>query len=293
MDPRVFLLICLAAASRHQSSVLEVEANDPQDHAYNETDFQRLRDAVNSGDSDRMSRIARAEMWPSFLKAHPEEAWHLFEKLAKAEIGVVRQQAAYSPAWPMLFETRNAEAWHLFEQLATTDDMIVRMAAFDSPAWPMLLETHKAEAAWLFEKLATDENGSVRRAAMSSAWPDLVRSNWWESWRVFVKLMSNQSLGLLHHASLAELAESPAWKAFGNVPLTAVTEHLDSCTPTDLQEMAISLQKVADNGFTPNIKDLPLFKAPDCKGPPTRLGWARWPRCRFLRAMPLSDLLSW
>ena len=131
----------------------------------------------------------------------------------------------------------------------------IREAAAESPAWPMLLETHTAEAARLFEKLATDENGNVRIfAAMSSAWPDLVRSNWWESWRVFAKLMSDQGLGHLP-------AGSTSWEAFGTIPPTAVTEHLDSCTPTDLQEMAISLQKVADNGFTPNIKDLSLFKA--------------------------------
>ena len=223
MDPRVFLLICLAAASRHQpSSALEVDPSDPQDHSYNETDFQRLRDDVKSGDSYRMYLIARAPMWPSFVKTHPEEGLDLFKKLAKDEDWEVRKAAACM-----------------------------------SPAWRMLLETHNAEAARLFEKLATDKNGSVRlAAAMSSVWRDLVRSNWWESWRVFVKLILDQFLGL-------GTSSKPfhAWKAFGTIPPTAVTEHLDSCTPTNLQEMAMSLQKVADNGFTPNIKDLPLFKA--------------------------------
>ena len=333
MDPRVFLLICLAAAFRPQPSVslgVEVELPTGPKHVFNETDFQRLRDDVNSGDSDRMEDIALAEAWPSFLKAHPEEGWRLFKKLATDERWKVKCQAARSPAWPMLLETHNAEAWHLFEQLATTDDMIVRMAAFESPAWPMLLETHKAEAArlfqklattdhdeevwagatkspawpmlletdnaeawqlfqklaqdkesalvreavatspaWpmllethnaeaarLFEKLATDENEYVRKAAaMSSAWPDLVRSNWWESWRVLTKLMSDQEL---RHE--VYLPDSTAWVAFRAVPRAAVEEHLDSFTPTNLQEMAMSAQKVADNGFTPNVKDLPVVK---------------------------------
>ena len=293
MDPRAFLLICLATASRHQPSAsLEVEAEvttGPKPHVFNETDFQRLRDAVNSGDDSdrigRMSRIAKAPMWPSFLKAHPEEgldlfkklaedkdvwgivrrgatespawptllqthnaeAWQLFQKLAKDEVADVRkaavgspewpmllqthnaeawrlfqklandewvnvrEAAVVSPAWPMLLETHNAEAWQLFEKLATTDPDEVGLAATKSPAWPMLLETHHAEARRLFEKLATDDKDSVRKdAAMSSAWPDLVKSNLWESWQVLAELMSNREF--VHHAGLAELAESPAWK---------------------------------------------------------------------------------
>ena len=300
MDLRVFLLICLAAAFRPQpSSVLEVDPNDPQDHAFNETDFQRLRDDVNSGQWVRMYFIARAEAWPSFVKAHPEEGLDLFEKLAKYEAKdehdddvSVRKAAAISPAWPMLLKTHNAEAWQLFQKLAKDKDRYVRVSAATSPAWPMLLETHNAEAwqlfenltkerdvrfrkgaamspawpmllqthnaeAWqLFEKLARDEDCSVRKdAAMSPAWPDLVRSNVWEAWRVFAKLMSDHELRHEVH-----LPDSTAWAAFRAVPHAAVEEHLDSFTPTNLQEMAMSAQKVADNGFTPNVKDLPVVK---------------------------------
>jgi len=345
--------------------VLEVEANDPQDHAFNETDFQELRDAVNSGDWIRMEDIAHAQMWPSFLKAHPEEGWRLFqklfttavslnvqmaaaespawpmlletynaeawqlfeklatyhlwllrkhvpmspawpmllqthnaearqlfEKLATDESCGVRQGAPISPAWPMFLETHNAEAWQLFEKLVKDDCEVVGKAATQSPAWPMLLETHNAEAwqlfeklvkdkhenvrkaaamspaspmllethnaeAWqFFEKLATDEDCSVRKdAAMSPAWPDFVRSNVWEAWRVFAKLMSDQEL---RHE--VYLPNSTAWAAFRAVPRAAVEEHLDSFTPTNLQEMVMSAQKVADNGFTPNVKDLPVVK---------------------------------
>ena len=222
MDPRVFVLICLAAASRHQpSSVLEVEAGLPTGpkHEFNETDFQLLRDGVNSMGPFKKIELGDMEIWPSFLKAHPKEGLDLFKKLVREDaFGKFRKAAAECTAWPMLLETHNAEAWRLFE------------------------------------KLATDEDGRVKRgAAMSPAWPDLVRSNWWESWRVFVKLMSDQGLGHLP-------AESTSWKAFGTIPPTAVTEHLDSCTPTNLQEMAMSAQKVADNGFTPNVKDLPIVK---------------------------------
>ena len=331
MDPRVFLLICLAAASRHQpSSVLEVDPNDPQDHAFNEADFQVLRDIVNGDESYWKPDAAGANMWPSFLKAHPEEGWHLFKKIAKDEHdwvrkaaavspawpmllethtaealqlfqelvrgcthvreGVtlspawpmllqthtaeawqlfqelaqaeasVREKAAESPAWPMLLETHHAEAWQLFQKLATEDDddyWQVRRGAAISPAWPMLLQTHHAEAWQLFQKLAQDKETFVKeKAAISPAWPDLVKSYQWESWQVLVELMSNRAL--LHHGSLAELAESPAWKAFGNVPLTGVAEHLKSFTPTNLQEMAMSAQKVADNGFRHKVKDLPV-----------------------------------
>ena len=223
MDPRAFVLICLAAASRHQPSVslgVEVELPTGRKHEFNETDFQRLRDGVNSIGPWKTIEVGEMEIWPSFLKAHPEEGLDLFKKLVREDaFGIFRKAAAYSSAWPMLLETHNAEAWRLFE------------------------------------KLATDEDGSVRTcAALSPAWPDLVRSNVWEAWRVFVKLMSDQGLGHLP-------AGSTSWKAFGTIPPTAVTEHLDSCTPTNLQEMAMSVQKVADNGYTPNIKDLPLFKA--------------------------------
>lgn len=248
MDPRVFVLICLAAASRHQPSpVLEVDPNDPQDDAFNETDFQRLRDATNSGDSLRIVGrdwekandpqnksynetdfqelrgrrwvLAQAKMWPSFLKAHPEEGWHLFEKLAADEHEWVRGAATKSPAWPILLETRNAEAWHLFEQLATDKHGLVRVETAESPAWP-----------------------------------DVVKSNLWEAWRVFAKLMSDQEL------RIPELFQSPAWKAFGAAPRTALEEHLNSSTPANLQDIAGSLQKVADNGFTHNVKDLPFVK---------------------------------
>ena len=93
---------------------------------------------------------------------------------------------------------------------------------------------------------------------MSSAWPDLVKSNLWESWQVLAELMSNREF--VHHGSLAELAESPAWKAFGNVPLTGVAEHLKSFTPANLHEMAMSAQKVADNAFRHKVEDLPVVK---------------------------------
>jgi len=286
MDPRVFLLICLAAASRHQpSSVLEVEANDPQDHAFNETDFQRLRDAVNSGDHDRMYRIARAPMWPSFVKAHPEEgldlfkklakdkkanirwgaaespawpmvlethnaeAWPLFEKLAKDENVNVTQRAAYSPAWPMLLETHNAAAWRLFEKLAQDEDVLVRVGAAMSPAWPTLLETHNAEAWPLFEKLVQDEVAWVRwGAANSPAWPDLIQSSLSQSWQLFAELMSDQELRYRYW-------ERPSWKAFGKVPPTAVAEDRDS---QNLQT-ARSLQKMADSGLSHEVQGLPLF----------------------------------
>ena len=269
MDPRVFLLICLAAASRHQpSSVLEVEANDPQTYAFNETDFQRLRDlansgdsyriqelrdAVNSGDWDRMYRIAHSKTWPSFLKAHPEEGLGLFKKLAKDQDIRVRQGAAESPAWPMLLETHNAEAARLFEKLATHKNEYVRLGAARSPAWPMLLETNFEAAQRLFEELANDDHVGVGRgAAYSPAWPNLVRSNWWKAWQLFCKLMSDQDL------VQPEFSASPAWKAFGNVPLTGVAEYLDSFTPTNLQDTAMSLQKMADYGFVHKVKDLQL-----------------------------------
>ena len=334
MDLRPFVLICLAAAFRPQpSSVLEVEAVPPSyfslDRAFNETDFQRLRDAVNSGDPGRMSRmydVAQAKMWPSFLKAHPEEgwrlfkklakdkkdkkggvrmgaamspawpmllethnaeAWHLFEKLAKDNDVHVLDGAARSPAWPMLLETHNAEAWHLFEKLATQGHVYVREGAVLSPAWPMLLETHNAEAwhlfgelakdkpwrvrmgaakspawptlletrnaeAWrLFEKLATDKDGDVRRggAPMSPAWPDLIKLNLLQSWQIFAELMDSFSLD-------AEiLAHLPSWKAFGKVPPTAVAER----DKQELQDIARSLQKVADHGVSHEVKGLPLF----------------------------------
>ena len=295
MDPRVFLLICLATASRHQPSAsLEVDPNDPQNYTYNETDFQELRDGVNS--AVVMYHWPRVDMWPSFLKAHPEEgldlfkklatddndwqirqgacvspawpmllethnaeAWQLFQKLAKDQDNEVRESAAYSPAWPMLLETHNAEAWQLFQKLATDDNWKARSGAAISPAWPMLLQTHTAEARRLFEKLAQDKDEDVRKAAaVSPEWPDLVKSNLWESWQVLAELMSNRTL--LHLAGLAKLARSPAWKAFGNVPLTGVAEHLKSFTPANLHEMAMSAQKVADNGFRHKVKDLPVVK---------------------------------
>ena len=118
MNLRVFVLICLAAASRHQpSSVLEVDPNDPHNESYNETDFQRLRDAVNSGDPDRMKDIALAEMWPSFVKAHPEEAWRLFKKLAADKQANVRLAAAKSPAWPDLIQSSLSQSLQLFAEV--------------------------------------------------------------------------------------------------------------------------------------------------------------------------------
>ena len=140
MDPRLFLLICLAAAFRPQpSSVLEVEANDPQDHAFNETDFQRLRDAVNSGDEDRMEDIADAEMWPSFVKTHPEEAWRLFKKLATDKVAYVRGGAARSPAWPDLIKLNLSQSWQLFAELmshdALTSEADLRDDVVDLPLW--------------------------------------------------------------------------------------------------------------------------------------------------------------
>ena len=122
MDPRVFVLICLAAASRHQpSSVSEVDPNDPQDESYNETDFQRLRDAVNSRDWRRKMVIAEAKMWPSFVKAHPEEGWRLFEKLATDKVAVVRWGAIVSPAWPDLIKLNLSQSWQLFAELMSHD----------------------------------------------------------------------------------------------------------------------------------------------------------------------------
>ena len=323
MDPRVFVLICLAVASRpRQSAVLEVEVdrNDPQNYSFNETDFQHLRDAVNSGSIDQKTLIlvTQSEVWPSFLKAHPKETWGLFEKLAKdpevtVKVGAtlspawamvlethnagawqlfqelakdkvpnVRGGAALSPAWPMLLETHNAEAWRLFQKLAKDEIPNGRGGAALSPAWPMLLETHNAEAWQLFQKLAKDESKNVRMeaarspawsmllethnaeawrlfeelakdkvpdvrwgAAVSPAWPDLVKSNLWEAWQLFAELMADQDL------KNPNLVLSPAWKAFGR-------EHLDGFTPTNLQDTAGLLQKMADNGFTHQVKDLPL-----------------------------------
>ena len=338
MDPRVFVLICLAAASRpRQSAVLEVEVdrNDPQNDSYNETDFQRFRDAVNSGSIDQKWNIAKSAVWPSFLKAHPEEtwglfenlakdneaavrigaalspawamvlethnagAWQLFEELAKDKVPNVRGSAALSPAWPMLLETHNAEAWRLFEELAKDKAPNGRNGAAGSPAWPMLLETHNAEAWQLFQKLAKHESWGARYgaaispawpmllethnaeawqlfeglakdkakdvrlgAAVSDGWPSLVKSNPWEAWQLFAELMADQDLMTANGRHLGlqntHLALSPAWKAFDGVPQTVVREHLDGFTPTSLQDTAGLLQKIANNGFTHQVKDLPL-----------------------------------
>ena len=156
---------------------------------------------------------ATSPVLPLLLEAHNAEAWQVFQKLAQEkgfESALIRGKAAISPAWPMLLQTHTAEAWQLFQKLAQDETHVRENAAF-SPAWPMLLETHHAEARRLFEKLATDDKDSVRKdAAMSSAWPDLVKSNLWESWQVLAELMSNREF--VHHAGLAELAESPAWK---------------------------------------------------------------------------------
>ncbi len=291
MDLRVFVLICVAAAFRPRpSAVLEVHPNDHQNYTYTETDFQRLRDEVNRSDPDTRIRrvfLKEAEIWSSFLKAHPEEgwrlfqklaadegwkaasspawpmllkthsaeAWHLFEKLATDEVADVRGEAVQSPAWPMLLETQHAEAWHLFEKLATDEVAEVRRRAAGSPAWPMLLKTHNAEAWHLFEKLATDEVAEVRwRAATSPAWPDLVKASPWESWQLFIELAGGQRL-----RGYPPLYAS-AWKPFGAVPRRAVAEHLNSVTPTNLQEMAMSIQEIADNGSPREVKDLPVTK---------------------------------
>ena len=226
MDPRLFVLICLAAASRHQpSSVLEVEAHDPQGHAFNETDFQRLRDAVNSGDEYRMEDIAEAEMWPSFVKAHPEEGLGLFEKLATdKKHGNVRMGAADSPAWPMLLQTNFAEAWRLFEQLAK-DDWTVRWGAANSPAWPDLIQSSLPRSLQLFAELMSDQESRVPKIK------DLVR------------------LGFGDFGSLA------SWKDLGKVLPTAVAER-DS---QELQDIARSLQKLADNGHSHRVKGLRLI----------------------------------
>ena len=228
----------------------EVEANDPQDHAFNETDFQWLRDEVKSSDKVMYDKsdIGRAKVWPSFLKAHPEEGWRLFKKLAAGRFEDVRWGAALSPAWPMLLETHNAEAWQLFQKLATDKDDVRRGAA-ESPAWPMLLETHNAEAWQLFEKLATDDkNGDVRLgAAKSPAWPDLIKLNLSQSLQLFAELMPT--------IRRYRYWEWRSWKAFGKVPPTAVAER-DS---QELLGFARSLQKVADNGYSNEVKGLPLF----------------------------------
>ena len=266
----------------------EVEANDPQDHAFNEADFQRLRDAVDSSDKgmNDKSDIGRAKVWPSFLKAHPKEGWRLFKKLAAGKYEDVRRGAAESPAWPTLLETHHAEAWQLFEKLATDKDSAdVRSGAVRSSAWPMLLEAHNAEAWPLFEKLATDENEDVRKgvakspawpvllesnnaeawplfeklakdpdedvrfvAANSPAWPDLIQSSLLQSLQIFAELMSDQELRY-------DVVDLSSWEAFGKVPPTAVTEHRDS---QNLQT-ARSLQKVADAGLSHEIRGLPLF----------------------------------
>ena len=213
MDPRVFLLICLAAASRHQpspASEVEAEVTTGPKHEFSETDFQRLRDAVNSGDSQRMYDVAQAEMWRSFVKAHPKEGLDLFKKLAKHKHFQVRQKAAMSPAWPMLLETHNVEAWQLFQKLAQDEDWGVREKAAVSPAWPMVLQTHNAEAWRLFQKLATEHgyfSYDVRKAAvLSPAWPMLLQRHNAEAWQLFQKLAKDG------YPSVRELAAtSPAW----------------------------------------------------------------------------------
>ena len=303
MDPRVFVLICLAAASRHQPSAsleVAVDRNDPQNYSYNETDFQRLRDAVHSGDFPglgsaplqqgapgtdikiavyhgswpKKEHAAEFGDWRPFLRSDPEEGWRLFKKLATFDFvpkewneldrlhlslemeacrRKVRKGSAKSPAWPILLETHNAEAWQLFKGLATDEAKDVRYGAGVSPAWPMLFKTHNAEAWQLVKDLAKDKDASVRFAAsISPAWSDLVKSNLWEAWQLFAELVADPDL------QDPNLALSPAWKAFGRVPLTVVREHLDGFTPTSLQDTAESLQKMADNGFTHNVKDLPL-----------------------------------
>ena len=134
MDLRVFVLICLAAASRHQpSSVFLVEANDPQDRSYNEADFQRLRDGVNSGNSDWMHDWAHVKMWPSFVKAHPEEGWHLFEKLAKDKRELVKEGAACSPAWPALIQSSLSQSVQLFAELMDA----LEVQTWSLPALPL------------------------------------------------------------------------------------------------------------------------------------------------------------
>ena len=113
----------------------------------------------------------------------------------------------------------------------------------------MLLETHNAEAWRLFEKLATDKDADVRwEAAMSPAWPDLIQSSLSQSLQIFAELMSDQELR-------DGVVDLPSWKAFGKVPPTAVAER-DS---QELLGIARSLQKVADNGVSHEIKGLPLF----------------------------------
>ena len=221
MDPRVFVLICLATASRHQpSAVLEVETRvaEIQNGTWNEADFQPLRDAANSSDwKEKIGKVTE-EMWLSFLKAHPEEGWRVFKKIATDEDWEVRQKAAMSEEWPMLLETHNVEAWQLFQKLAKDKEANVTLAAAYSPAWP-----------------------------------NLVRSNWLKAWQLFCKLMSDEGIP---RPDL--LPDFPAWKAFGNVPLTGVAEYLDSFTHTNLQDTAGSVQKMADNGFVHKVKDLQL-----------------------------------
>ena len=147
----------------------EVDPNDPQDHAFNETDFQELRDAVNSGDWKRRSNIAQAEMWPSFLKAHPEEGWRLFKKLAADKDDYVRWGAAKSPAWPMLLEMHHAEAWHLFEKLAKDKKGDVRWGAAESPVWPDLTKLNLSQSLQIFAELMSDHN-ILRNLADLPSW---------------------------------------------------------------------------------------------------------------------------
>ena len=325
MDLRAFVLICLAAASRHQHSPasLEVEARvaEIQKDTWNETDFQPLRDAANSSDWKKTFDTVSLEMFQSFVKTHPEEGWSLFRKMATDEEADFRVGAALFPAWPMLLETHNAEAWqlfkelakdknedvrkaaahspawpmilkthdaearHLFEELAKDQDKEVRMYLAASPAWPMLLETHNAEAWRLFKELAKDEAKKVRMGTLfcpawrvllethnaegwqlvneiatdagafwSYVWPGLIESNLSQSWQLFAKLMSDQVLqGPGNNTEF--LADMPAWKAFGKVPPTAVAELRDS----QKLQTARSLQKVADDGLSHEVKGLPLF----------------------------------
>ena len=216
MDPRAFLLICLAAASRHQPSpALEVEAGLPTGpkHEFNETDFQLLRDGVNSMPPIKTIQLAQMEIWPSFLKAHPKEGWRLFKKLVREDaFGIFKKAAAESPAWPMLLETHNAEAWQLFQKLAKEDHRFadvanIRKAAVISPAWPMLLQTHNADAWQLFQKLAQDKDADVRNAAaVSPFWPMLLEKHTAEAWQLFQQLAQDVNEHVRSGAAM-----SPAW----------------------------------------------------------------------------------
>ena len=137
----------------------------------------------------------------------------------------------------------------LFKELAK-DEAKVRVGTLLCPAWRVLLETHNAEGWQLVKEIATDGG-----AFWTYVWPDLIESNLSQSWQLFAKLMSDQMLHFRGDNITEVLADMPAWKAFGKVPPAAVAELRDS----QKLQTARSLQKVADDGLSHDVKGLPLF----------------------------------